>query len=404
MSLYDNKRFILSHIRHSFITCDDTGMCETVMLNDQSNRFPYESIYYHSEDFSDLSDAEYSYVSDSDYEGENLVAGASDYKESDEREKDFKFSKDEIDMFQKTEIEYQSEYLDEDQPAAQSLDIMYESFGARRRSNTAQKLDMLKQEQKEQSNTKTIIWKCSNDQTIDDERIISDDQFQIQRVVTDIEDLEPEVKSLLQYDPEKNLYYETDEYRKLLFPKIELESKNILFSVNDQNDSNDKKTKPIRKSLLSMKIEQSPEAKINPFNEFTKYDGRISDNKAQIKRIRIFFNFLEKLPDFKPYDFTTKFPSTLSGMSCGSNWIEIVILANARVCDLIGLICWHYTNLQIGPPLKPTINAYALKMAEENGDVDNDFPCLTFTDEIKRYGFPCLAMVSIETQIIVTIY
>lgn len=34
MALYDDPKFILSHIRHSFITCDDTGMCEMVMLNE----------------------------------------------------------------------------------------------------------------------------------------------------------------------------------------------------------------------------------------------------------------------------------------------------------------------------------------------------------------------------------
>ena len=59
MSLCDDKRFILSHIRHSFITCDDTGMCETVMLNEQSNRYPYESIYNHHFD--------YYYSDDDDY-------------------------------------------------------------------------------------------------------------------------------------------------------------------------------------------------------------------------------------------------------------------------------------------------------------------------------------------------
>jgi hypothetical protein len=34
MAFYDDRKFILSHIRHSFITCDDTGMCEMVMLNE----------------------------------------------------------------------------------------------------------------------------------------------------------------------------------------------------------------------------------------------------------------------------------------------------------------------------------------------------------------------------------
>lgn len=43
MAFYDDKKFILSHIRHSFITCDDTGMCEMVMLNESMQKhFPEE--------------------------------------------------------------------------------------------------------------------------------------------------------------------------------------------------------------------------------------------------------------------------------------------------------------------------------------------------------------------------
>lgn len=34
MATYDNKHWLLSHIRNSFISTDDTGMCEAVMLSD----------------------------------------------------------------------------------------------------------------------------------------------------------------------------------------------------------------------------------------------------------------------------------------------------------------------------------------------------------------------------------
>lgn len=35
MALYDDRRFLLSHINHSFITGDDTGICEMVMLDEE---------------------------------------------------------------------------------------------------------------------------------------------------------------------------------------------------------------------------------------------------------------------------------------------------------------------------------------------------------------------------------
>lgn len=34
MALFDDRRFLLSHINHSFITGDDTGLCEVVMLDE----------------------------------------------------------------------------------------------------------------------------------------------------------------------------------------------------------------------------------------------------------------------------------------------------------------------------------------------------------------------------------
>ena len=163
-----------------------------------------------------------------------------------------------------------------------------------------------------------------------------------------------------------------------------------------------KPPKERRKSVLTMQIEQSPSAPVNPFNEFTRFDGRVSEGNAHTKRIRIFFRLFEQDIEFQTSDFTKKLGMVSSGITCGPNWIEIVVLASAKVSDLIGLICWNYTHLQIGPSLKPDPFMYALKIAEENGDVDNDFPNLTATDDIKRYGFPYLALVEIETHIIVT--
>lgn len=40
MAFYNNKHWLLSHIRNSFISTDDTGMCEAVMLSeDLPNQF-----------------------------------------------------------------------------------------------------------------------------------------------------------------------------------------------------------------------------------------------------------------------------------------------------------------------------------------------------------------------------
>lgn len=175
-----------------------------------------------------------------------------------------------------------------------------------------------------------------------------------------------------------------------------------------------------RKSVLTLAIESSPAAPLNPFNKFTRFNGLVSEGEAT-KRIRIFFKIFEgsqfgdKLLDkfdkddkqktIVKLDFTKRLGRNFasSGIAFGVDWIEVVVLASARVSDLIGLICWNYTHLQLGPPLKEDPTAYALKIAEENGDVDNDFPALTAGDDIKRYGFPYLALVELETHIVVTV-
>jgi len=39
MAMMDNKAFLISHIRNSFITSDDTGMCEMIIeVEDDKNK------------------------------------------------------------------------------------------------------------------------------------------------------------------------------------------------------------------------------------------------------------------------------------------------------------------------------------------------------------------------------
>lgn len=35
MALYDNKHWLLSHIQNSFVSSDNTGICEMVMLGEE---------------------------------------------------------------------------------------------------------------------------------------------------------------------------------------------------------------------------------------------------------------------------------------------------------------------------------------------------------------------------------
>lgn len=48
MATYNNKHWLLSHIRNSFISTDDTGMCETVMLSEDLPRLLAKKTKMHS--------------------------------------------------------------------------------------------------------------------------------------------------------------------------------------------------------------------------------------------------------------------------------------------------------------------------------------------------------------------
>ncbi|XP_011304449.1 target of rapamycin complex 2 subunit MAPKAP1 [Fopius arisanus] len=104
MALYDNKHWLLSHIRDSFISTDDTGMCELVMLGED---IPKQL----------KADGEPCYPGDEESDDEDLDA------------------------------------------MSESYDIQMDmEFGHRPRSNTAQRLEKMEMERKKAAKIKHIKW------------------------------------------------------------------------------------------------------------------------------------------------------------------------------------------------------------------------------------------------------
>lgn len=265
-----------------------------------------------------------------------------------------------------------------------------------------------------QAKTKNVVW---NEQAKIVDSIVDGRTTKLKRIVFNPNAFTSEEIVMLDYDQKENVYCkwiinyvsfgsnlsfnifidETDEYRQYLFPEKE-KPENI---IEEQEKDHQEKNKERKKSALTYLIEKSPMVPVNPFNQFTRFDARVTEENLPKKRVRIYIRVHENNPEFKDVDFTQKIPATF-GISCGRKWIEVNCLANTRICDLVGLVCWHYTQLQLGPSLEPDSNLYALKICEENGDIDSDFPSLTPFDEIKRYGFPYLAMIETETPVVVT--
>ena len=141
----------------------------------------------------------------------------------------------------------------------------------------------------------------------------------------------------------------------------------------------------LKRSTLSAQLAQFPSMPVNPFNEYSRFDGRVGEG-GQTKRIVIFLTM-----------------STQRHIP-----MEVVTVCSARVQDLIGLICWQYMNENREPKLKPSVNYYCLRIAEENGDVDPDFPSLNPREPVGKFGFPILALVEKQFEegsgLVVTVY
>ncbi|GAB6024899.1 Target of rapamycin complex 2 subunit mapkap1 [Chamberlinius hualienensis] len=266
MAFYDDPQFILSHIRNSFITSDDTGMCELVIIDDET---PFKS--------------EHKALPRSAWHGDS--SGSSG----------------ESNAF----------------VHPQSLDIMSDMGfeGHRQRSNTAQRLDKLRIAKQNKALIKRIQWREQPDTL-------------------------------------------TEEELALIFPKKEV----------DSNQNAEK-----FESLLSEQISNLPAEPINPFNEYAKFDASNCPMNSAVKAINIFLTMQKGSERDYPY--------------------PVVVYASAKVEELIGLICWHYTNDKREPRLKNGVDYYDLRFVEDDGEVDPDFPCLERDNLMSKFGFHYLALV-----------
>lgn len=199
---------------------------------------------------------------------------------------------------------------------SQSMDITSSwDFGIRRRSNTAQRLERLRKERQNQIKCKNIQWKeRTSSQSVDD-----------------------------------------------------------LGSLFEKRDFKDRPKTTGTKSTLSLRLEQCPQQLNNPFNEYSKFDGKGHIGTTATKKIDVYLSM--QIGQDKVHPMT------------------VVTIANARVHDLIGLICWQYTSEGREPKLNEIVTAYCLHIAEDDGEVDTDFPPLDSNEPIHKFGFSTLALV-----------
>uniref|UniRef100_A0A3P8YJM8 Target of rapamycin complex 2 subunit MAPKAP1 n=1 Tax=Esox lucius TaxID=8010 RepID=A0A3P8YJM8_ESOLU len=146
-----------------------------------------------------------------------------------------------------------------------------------------------------------------------------------------------------------------------------------LGSLFEKSDFKDRPRSYGTKSTLSLRLEQCPQQLNNPFNEYSKFDGKGHVGTTATKKIDVYLSMQSTQEKLHP--------------------MMVVTMANARVHDLIGLICWQYTSEGREPKLNENVNAYCLHIAEDDGEVDPDFPPLDSNEPIHKFGFSTLALV-----------
>lgn len=138
------------------------------------------------------------------------------------------------------------------------------------------------------------------------------------------------------------------------------------------------KGKTITVSQLSRQLEESLGKPNNPFLEYSKYDGEAYQGTCPTKKFKIFLTMQSEDERAIP--------------------MIVTVLGTARVQDLIGLIMYKYTNEGRDPPLKNDVKSCCLQIAEDDGEVDTDFPALDNKEQITRFGFTWLALVQKDTS------
>ncbi|KAA8578826.1 hypothetical protein FQN60_003435 [Etheostoma spectabile] len=123
-----------------------------------------------------------------------------------------------------------------------------------------------------------------------------------------------------------------------------------LGSLFEKRDFKDRPRTTGSKSTLSLRLEQCPQQLNNPFNEYSKFDGKGHIGTTATKKIDVYLSMQMAQEKLHP--------------------MTVVTIANAR-----------------------NVNAYCLHIAEDDGEVDTDFPPLDSNEPIHKFGFSTLALV-----------
>ncbi|KAG8034627.1 hypothetical protein G9C98_007703 [Cotesia typhae] len=146
-----------------------------------------------------------------------------------------------------------------------------------------------------------------------------------------------------------------------------------LFQQKDFRKKNNSNVK--NQSLLSEQLVKCPYIPVNRFIEYVKFDGSGLVG-VPVRKYRIFMCILPKEERVYP--------------------MQVTVMCSATVEEFIGLICYKYATENPNHNLIKEINKYGLYIAEDDGEVDGDFPCLDPREKIGKFEFSALGLVEMR--------
>ncbi|XP_054739664.1 stress-activated map kinase-interacting protein 1 [Anastrepha obliqua] len=239
MATYSNQHWLLSHIRNSFISTDDTGMCETVMLSDDMPKHFLRK-----------------YQLPNNIVNQNRAQNRKSVGNKQQFQRMLDPALQEVDFVCYPGLD-QSDDEDMDL-STQSFEIqMYPEIGAHRfRSNTAAKLEKMDIARRKAAKTKSVNY---------------DD------------DIVP---------PERNDFFVKKKVNQVVVQKTNNHENNGRdIDVTDDSGGGTAKTARTIKSKLALQLANSPKQAQNKFMEYARFDGT-SQTGIQTKRIHVFLSML----------------------------------------------------------------------------------------------------------------
>lgn len=341
MATYNNKHWLLSHIRNSFISTDDTGLCEAIMLSEDmpTSMLLLHHHHHHGKGNAPKHEAQQqqqaapTQLSTNQTTTTTTTITTSTATRQVNNNTTNGYDDDEDDDASSRCASVDRDYAcypgldqsddEETYPLAQSYDVqMDQGMGFIQRSNTAQKLDKMDMARKRAAQIKNV--KC------------------------------PDQASLV--------------------PASQQDANNGFF-VRKPVPAAAHPKGVIAGQSLSELLEQNPKQPLNKYLPYARFDGT-GQLTAFTKKIRI---FLTMLPE------------------CHRNYpVSVCVLGTAKIQEFIGLICYRTSLDHPDVPLRSVRN-YGLYITEEDGEVDDDFPPLDINEPCSKFCFSHLALVERTT-------